>query len=67
MAKMQFEEDGEGKPTKIALGMYSKEEEYVPFNQPCDCTGQVRETWKLCPIFKVVVPQLPMTHDLCLY
>ncbi|XP_034427398.1 dynein heavy chain 9, axonemal-like [Hippoglossus hippoglossus] len=44
MAKMQFEEDGEGKPTKIALGMYSREDEYVPFNQPCDCTGQV-EAW----------------------
>ncbi|KAM6897413.1 dynein axonemal heavy chain 9-like [Xenentodon cancila] len=24
--------------------MYSKEEEYVPFNQSCDCTGQV-EVW----------------------
>ncbi|XP_053270380.1 dynein axonemal heavy chain 9-like [Pleuronectes platessa] len=44
MAKMRFEEDGEGKPTKIGLGMSSKEEEYVPFNQPCDCTGQV-EVW----------------------
>ncbi|XP_062234716.1 dynein axonemal heavy chain 9-like [Platichthys flesus] len=44
MAKMRFEEDGEGKPTKIGLGMSSKEEEYVPFYQPCDCTGQV-EVW----------------------
>ncbi|XP_034563350.1 dynein heavy chain 9, axonemal [Notolabrus celidotus] len=43
-AKMRFEEDGEGNPTKIGLGMYSKEEEYVPFNQTCDCTGQV-EVW----------------------
>ncbi|XP_034049709.1 dynein heavy chain 9, axonemal [Thalassophryne amazonica] len=44
MAKMRFEADGEGNPSKTALGMYSKEEEYVPFNQPCDCTGQV-EVW----------------------
>ncbi|AWP17229.1 putative dynein heavy chain 9 axonemal [Scophthalmus maximus] len=44
MAKMEFEADGEGNPSKIALGMYSKEDEYVPFNQPCDCTGQV-EMW----------------------
>ncbi|TMS22374.1 hypothetical protein E3U43_012639 [Larimichthys crocea] len=44
MAKMRFEADGEGNPSKIGLGMYSKEEEYVPFNQSCDCSGQV-EVW----------------------
>uniref|UniRef100_A0A4W6G7A8 Dynein axonemal heavy chain 17 n=1 Tax=Lates calcarifer TaxID=8187 RepID=A0A4W6G7A8_LATCA len=44
MAKMRFEADGEGNPSKTGLGMYSKEEEYVPFNQSCDCTGQV-EVW----------------------
>uniref|UniRef100_A0A3P9AKI4 Dynein axonemal heavy chain 17 n=1 Tax=Esox lucius TaxID=8010 RepID=A0A3P9AKI4_ESOLU len=43
-AKMQFETDVEGNPTKTGLGMFSREEEYVPFNQPCDCTGQV-EVW----------------------
>ena len=41
MAKMCFEKDGEGKATDTGLGMYSKEEEYVAFNQPCDCSGQV--------------------------
>ncbi|KAG7239799.1 hypothetical protein INR49_028387 [Caranx melampygus] len=41
MAKMRFEADGEGNPSKSGLGMYSKEEEYVPFNSACDCTGQV--------------------------
>lgn len=46
MAKMRFEADGEGNPSKNALGMYSKEEEYVPFNQFCDCTGQVKYTHK---------------------
>uniref|UniRef100_A0A671VQ30 Dynein axonemal heavy chain 17 n=1 Tax=Sparus aurata TaxID=8175 RepID=A0A671VQ30_SPAAU len=44
MAKMRFEADGEENPSKTGLGMYSKEEEYVPFNQLCDCTGQV-EVW----------------------
>ncbi|XP_028263973.1 dynein axonemal heavy chain 9 isoform X2 [Parambassis ranga] len=44
MAKMEFEPDAEGNPSKTGLGMYSKEEEYVPFNQHCDCTGQV-EMW----------------------
>ena len=47
MAKMQFEADGEGNPSKTSLGMYSKEEEYVPFNQCCDCTGQVKYTHDL--------------------
>ncbi|XP_059938625.1 dynein axonemal heavy chain 9 isoform X2 [Mesoplodon densirostris] len=44
MAKMQFQLDGSEKPTKISLGMYSKEEEYVAFSEPCDCSGQV-EIW----------------------
>lgn len=42
MAKMQFEGDEERNPSKAAVGMYSKEDEYVPFNQPCDCSGQVK-------------------------
>uniref|UniRef100_A0A8C4MJA6 Dynein axonemal heavy chain 9 n=1 Tax=Equus asinus asinus TaxID=83772 RepID=A0A8C4MJA6_EQUAS len=44
MAKMQFQLDTSEKPTKISLGMYSKEEEYVAFSEPCDCCGQV-EIW----------------------
>ncbi|XP_077481740.1 dynein axonemal heavy chain 9 isoform X2 [Stigmatopora argus] len=44
MAKMQFETDGKGNLSKTGLGMYSKEEEYVPFNQSCNCSGQV-EVW----------------------
>uniref|UniRef100_A0A8C3IZN2 DYH9 protein n=1 Tax=Chrysemys picta bellii TaxID=8478 RepID=A0A8C3IZN2_CHRPI len=44
MAKMKFQLDSEQKPTKTGLGMYSKEEEYVSFSEPCDCSGQV-EIW----------------------
>uniref|UniRef100_A0A3Q2SZQ2 Dynein axonemal heavy chain 9 n=1 Tax=Fundulus heteroclitus TaxID=8078 RepID=A0A3Q2SZQ2_FUNHE len=44
IAKMQFGADEEGNPSKAALGMYSKEDEYVHFNQACDCSGQV-EMW----------------------
>ncbi|CAM4557085.1 unnamed protein product [Lepidochelys kempii] len=44
MAKMKFQVDSEQKPTKTGLGMYSKEEEYVSFSEPCDCSGQV-EIW----------------------
>ncbi|MGH0123010.1 UNVERIFIED_CONTAM: hypothetical protein FKN15_017133 [Acipenser sinensis] len=39
-AKMKFDTDSEGNPTKMGLGMYSKEDEYVTFNEPCDCSGQ---------------------------
>lgn len=42
MAKMKFETDGDGNPTKTGLGMFSKEDEYVPFDKPCDCSGQVQ-------------------------
>ncbi|XP_043958392.1 dynein heavy chain 9, axonemal isoform X2 [Gambusia affinis] len=44
MAKMKFEEDKEGNLSQAAVGMCSKEDEYVPFNQACDCSGQV-EIW----------------------
>lgn len=33
IAKMRFETDGEENPSKTGLVIYSKEEEYVPFNQ----------------------------------
>ncbi|KAK5851425.1 hypothetical protein PBY51_002220 [Eleginops maclovinus] len=44
MAKMRFDADEEESPAKTAVGMYSREGEYVSFSQPCDCSGQV-ELW----------------------
>lgn len=41
MAKMKFQVDSDQRPTKLTLGMYSKEDEYVSFSEPCDCNGQV--------------------------
>ncbi|GCB69230.1 hypothetical protein scyTo_0001016 [Scyliorhinus torazame] len=41
MANMKFQTEADDQPTKIALGMYSKEDEYVDFKEPCDCSGQV--------------------------
>ncbi|KAK2516279.1 hypothetical protein Q9233_013805 [Columba guinea] len=57
LARMKFQLDSEQKPTKVGLGMYSREEEYVSFSEPCDCSGQVREKslsiktvrWSLLP------------------
>lgn len=42
LAKLKFQVDSEQKATKVGLGMYSREEEYVQFSEPCDCSGQVR-------------------------
>ncbi|XP_075759566.1 dynein axonemal heavy chain 9 isoform X2 [Pelodiscus sinensis] len=44
VAQVEFQVDAEGGPTSTGLGMYSKEEEYVGFSEPCDCSGQV-EVW----------------------
>ena len=45
MAKLKFQDEEEpGKETKVAVAMYSKEGEYVPFDASCDCVGQV-EVW----------------------
>lgn len=44
MAKLKFQENDSGQPTKVALGMYSKDGEYVDFDEPCKLHGQV-EDW----------------------
>ncbi|XP_071673847.1 dynein axonemal heavy chain 9-like [Patagioenas fasciata] len=44
LARMKFQLDSEQKPTRVGLGMYSREEEYVSFSEPWDCSGQV-EVW----------------------
>nr|CAB3238531.1 dynein beta chain, ciliary-like [Phallusia mammillata] len=40
---LKFAEEN-GEPTKVALGMFSKENEYVEFDKPCELVGQV-EVW----------------------
>uniref|UniRef100_A0A8C3CT99 Dynein axonemal heavy chain 17 n=1 Tax=Cairina moschata TaxID=8855 RepID=A0A8C3CT99_CAIMO len=44
LAKLKFKMSPDKKPLKAALGMFSKEEEYVPLDQECDLSGQV-EVW----------------------
>lgn len=43
LAKLNFKRSPDKKPLKAALGMFSKEEEYVPLEQECDLSGQVSE------------------------
>ena len=41
---LEFKGGDDGQPTKMALGMHSKETEYVAFPKECDCSGAV-ENW----------------------
>jgi len=58
LAKMKFQLDSEQKATKVGLGMYSREEEYVSFSEPCDCSGQVRgkTVYQNCPVESALLP-----------
>jgi dynein heavy chain len=44
MSMLKFESDANGQPLKTAIGMYSREDEYVSFIKPCECVGPV-EVW----------------------
>ena len=44
MAKLKFKSDSGGNPSKEAVGMFSKDGEYVDFSDPRMCVGQV-EGW----------------------
>ena len=41
MSSLKFTEDASGVSTKEAVGMYSKDGEYVEFDANCHCDGQV--------------------------
>ena len=41
MAKLKFKKDDRGSKMKMAIGMYSKDDEYVTLDKPCDLNGQV--------------------------
>lgn len=42
MANLEFFKDEQVDTHNIAMGMYSKESEYVPFQTHCSCDGPVR-------------------------
>lgn len=44
MSDLEFAQTGQLDNPKVAVGMYSKEREYVPFQTDCRCTGPVRST-----------------------
>ncbi|NXD84162.1 DYH17 protein, partial [Halcyon senegalensis] len=44
LAKLKFKRSQNKKPLKVGLGMFSRDEEYVPLDAECDLSGQV-EVW----------------------
>lgn len=54
MSALKFEQDDQGRDTKVGLGMYSKDGEYVELESHCDLSGQVKNIHEnfqiLCPI-----------------
>lgn len=42
MSDLEFSKTEQQDNTKLAVGMYSKEREYVPFQTECHCYGPVR-------------------------
>ncbi|XP_071372237.1 dynein axonemal heavy chain 11 isoform X2 [Centroberyx affinis] len=47
MSDLEFFKDEQADTHKLAVGMYSKEREYVPFQTECYCDGPV-EVWLTC-------------------
>ncbi|CAI9163741.1 unnamed protein product [Rangifer tarandus platyrhynchus] len=68
LCKLRFLLDTSGKPLKFGLGMYSKEDEYVDFDQECDLSGQV-EVWlnrvldRMCATLRHEIPEAVVTYE----
>ncbi|ELW68256.1 Dynein heavy chain 17, axonemal [Tupaia chinensis] len=68
LCKLKFRLDADGKPLKVGLGMYSKEDEYVDFDQECDLSGQV-EVWlnrvldRMCSTLRHEIPEAVVTYE----
>ncbi|XP_006886407.1 PREDICTED: dynein heavy chain 17, axonemal [Elephantulus edwardii] len=68
LCKLKFRLDPSGQPLKSGLGMYSKEDEYVDFDQECDLSGQV-EVWlnrvmdRMCATLRHEIPEAVVTYE----
>ncbi|XP_022258448.1 dynein beta chain, ciliary-like, partial [Limulus polyphemus] len=70
MAGLRFKPDPDNheKFTKMALGMYSKDGEYVEFDEECDCSGPV-EVWlsrllqKMCSTVRYYMTEAVITYE----
>ncbi|XP_078230912.1 dynein axonemal heavy chain 17 isoform X3 [Callithrix jacchus] len=68
LCKLKFQLDANHEPLKVGLGMYSKEDEYVDFDQECDLSGQV-EVWlnrvldRMCSTLRHEIPEAVVTYE----
>uniref|UniRef100_H3BBD5 Dynein axonemal heavy chain 17 n=1 Tax=Latimeria chalumnae TaxID=7897 RepID=H3BBD5_LATCH len=68
MSMLKFKVDENNQPIKIALGMYSKDNEYVNFDTDCDCSGQV-EIWlnrvleRMCATLRHEIADAVVTYE----
>ncbi|XP_055971730.1 dynein axonemal heavy chain 17 [Sorex fumeus] len=68
LCQLKFQLGPEGKPAKVGLGMYSKEDEYVDFDKECDLSGQV-EVWlnrvldRMCATLRHEIPEAVVTYE----
>ncbi|NXU59271.1 DYH17 protein, partial [Turnix velox] len=68
LAKLKFKTSGEKKPLKVALGMFSQDEEYVPLDAECDLSGQV-EVWlnrvldSMRSTLRRLIPEAVVTYE----
>ncbi|XP_027968229.1 dynein heavy chain 17, axonemal [Eumetopias jubatus] len=68
LCRLKFRLDADEKPLKFSLGMFSKEDEYVDFDQECDLSGQV-EVWlnrvldRMCATLRHEIPEAVVTYE----
>ncbi|NWU53608.1 DYH17 protein, partial [Dromas ardeola] len=68
LAKLKFKMSPDKKPLKVGLGMFSRDEEYVPLDADCDLSGQV-EVWlnrvlaSMRSTLRHLIPEAVVTYE----
>ncbi|KFP53735.1 Dynein heavy chain 17, axonemal, partial [Cathartes aura] len=68
LAKLKFKMSRDKKPLKVALGMFSRDKEYVPLDADCDLSGQV-EVWlnrvlaSMRSTLRRLIPEAVVTYE----
>ncbi|XP_075025374.1 dynein axonemal heavy chain 17 [Calonectris borealis] len=68
LAKLKFKMSLDKKPLKVGLGMFSRDEEYVPLDTDCDLSGQV-EVWlnrvlaSMRSTLRCLIPEAMVTYE----
>ncbi|XP_009879601.1 PREDICTED: dynein heavy chain 17, axonemal [Charadrius vociferus] len=68
LAKLKFKMSPDKKPLKVGLGMFSRDEEYVPLDADCDLSGQV-EVWlnrvlaSMRSTLRRLIPEAVVTYE----